>query len=119
MTRAAKESNASGLTPAQLEKLRRSLVQAREDAFARLQGEQAVARSADSLPEPMDAAELAREQGDAALLVERTRARVREIDDALSRLEAGRYGVSELSGQPIGFDRLEAVPWARLATDEE
>ena len=33
-------------------------------------------------------------------------------------MDAGTYGVSELSGDPIGFARLEAVPWARVTTDE-
>jgi DnaK suppressor protein len=67
----------------------------------------------------MDAAELAREQGDAALLVELSLARIRDIDDALTRMDAGRYGLSERSGTPIGFDRLDAVPWARTTADED
>jgi DnaK suppressor protein len=115
----SKRANASGLTSKQLKELRARLVQARAETFAQLRDEEETARSAESLPEPMDAAELSREQGDAAFLVERTRARLREIDDALSKLDAGSYGVSERSGDAIGFDRLKAVPWARLAVDEE
>jgi len=52
-------------------------------------------------------------------LTERARARLREIDDALARMEAGRYGISVRSGDPIDYDRLKAVPWARLRADEE
>lgn len=112
-------ADASGLTSAQLEELRERLLRARAETLTRLLGEQETARSADSLPEPMDAAELAREQGDGATLSERSRASLREIDAALSRLETGRYGLSERSGEPIGFERLRAVPWARLTVDEE
>jgi len=77
------------------------------------------ARAAESFPEPMDAAELSREQGDAAFLVERSRDRLREIDEALAKMASGRYGFSERSGRPIGFDRLKVIPWARDAADED
>ncbi len=36
-----------------------------------------------------------------------------EIDAALRRIHEGRYGVCELTGQPIPRRRLEAIPWAR------
>jgi RNA polymerase-binding protein DksA len=39
------------------------------------------------------------------------------IDQALERLEAGRYGYCLHSGEPIGLPRLEAVPWARFTID--
>jgi RNA polymerase-binding transcription factor DksA len=31
----------------------------------------------------------------------------------------GSYGTSDISGDPIPFARLRAVPWARHDTDEE
>jgi DnaK suppressor protein len=113
------ESSASGLAPAQLDELREILLTARAETLARLRDEEELARSAEGFPEPMDAAELAREQGDAAERVERSREQLRDIDDALAKMHAGTYGVSEASGSPIGFARLRAVPWARLAADEE
>lgn len=36
-----------------------------------------------------------------------------EIDAALQRIEDGTYGVCEVDGTPIEFERLEALPWAR------
>jgi len=36
-----------------------------------------------------------------------------ELEAALARLEAGRYGVDEETGEPIVEERLEAVPTAR------
>lgn len=48
---------------------------------------------------------------------------VREIDDALSRIDAGTYGTCIQCGQPIPDERLAAVPYAVLCVsckrDEE
>jgi RNA polymerase-binding transcription factor DksA len=38
---------------------------------------------------------------------------------ALSRIEAGTYGISEVSGKPIPIERLEAVPYAATLVNEE
>ncbi|NPV13951.1 hypothetical protein HPY86_03350 [candidate division WOR-3 bacterium] len=39
---------------------------------------------------------------------------LRDIDDALSKIAAGTYGICELCGEPIPLARLEAVPAARF-----
>jgi DnaK suppressor protein len=41
------------------------------------------------------------------------------IDGALARIESATYGVSEVSGEPIPIERLEALPWATTLVDEE
>src|SRR5215831_9537401 len=89
----------SGLSSGELGMLRGRLESAREELTARLQREQGVAAQAESLPEPMDAAEQTREQDDAVSFSERDRALLREIEHALTKFDAGTYGVSELSGQ--------------------
>ncbi len=38
---------------------------------------------------------------------------IKEIDDALKRIDDGTYGVCELTGKPIKPERLEELPWAR------
>lgn len=38
---------------------------------------------------------------------------LREISDALQRIEQGTYGVCLECEEPISVKRLEAVPWAR------
>jgi RNA polymerase-binding transcription factor DksA len=38
---------------------------------------------------------------------------LQEIDAALARIEAGKYGICEVDGTPIEFERLQALPWAR------
>lgn len=43
---------------------------------------------------------------------------LQDIDDALSRIENGTYGISELSGKPIPEERLEAEPTARYLVEE-
>ncbi len=42
---------------------------------------------------------------------------IKEIDDALSRIAAGTYGVCELTGRPIRAERLEELPWARYSIE--
>lgn len=37
---------------------------------------------------------------------------LREIDEALERIEKGTYGICTVSGQPIPLERLEALPYA-------
>jgi DnaK suppressor protein len=36
-----------------------------------------------------------------------------ELDAALSRVDAGTYGIDEVTGEPIAEERLRAVPAAR------
>lgn len=40
------------------------------------------------------------------------------IDNALDRIKDGRYGVSEKSGEPISYERLLLIPWARTDVGE-
>lgn len=40
-----------------------------------------------------------------------------EIDAALKRIEDDTFGVCEISGDAIDFDRLQALPWARTTLE--
>jgi DnaK suppressor protein len=40
-----------------------------------------------------------------------------QIDDALRRMDDGRYGHCSSCGRPINLKRLEAIPWARFCVD--
>ena len=42
-----------------------------------------------------------------------------EIDAALKRIEDGTYGICELTGKAIPWERLEAIPWTRFSTEAE
>ena len=40
-----------------------------------------------------------------------------EIEEALKRVDAGAYGICEMSGKPIPHARLEAIPFARFTVE--
>jgi DnaK suppressor protein len=40
-----------------------------------------------------------------------------EIEEALKRVDAGTYGICEMSGNPIPQARLEAIPFARFTVE--
>ena len=44
---------------------------------------------------------------------------LKEIDDALRRLDHGSYGICEECGKPIDEARLKAVPWARYCVVDQ
>lgn len=50
-------------------------------------------------------------------LMDSERKLLREIDDAMQRIEEGTYGICEGTGEPIGKARLEAQPWARYCVE--
>jgi DnaK suppressor protein len=57
------------------------------------------------------------EQEFALGLMDSERKLLREIDEAIKRLEDGTYGVCEGTGKPIPKARLEAQPWARYCVE--
>jgi len=57
------------------------------------------------------------EQEFALGLVDSERKLLKEIDDALGRIEQGVYGTCEGTGKPIAKPRLEAQPWARYCVE--
>ncbi len=42
-----------------------------------------------------------------------------EVNEALRRIAEGCYGICEISGQPIGAERLRAIPWTRFTFEVE
>jgi len=57
------------------------------------------------------------EQEFALGLMDSERKLLREIDDALQRIERGTYGICEGTGKQIPKARLEAQPWARYCVE--
>lgn len=109
---------ASGLTPRQIAGLRQTLDKERDTLVQRFQGHVGTAIfEPTSLPDEMDSATRDQEQAYLLRLADKERKLVREIDDALARMDAGTYGVCEGTGEPIGFRRLEARPWARYSIE--
>jgi DnaK suppressor protein len=42
---------------------------------------------------------------------------IKEIDDAIKRIDDGTYGLCEVTGKPIKIERLEVLPWARMSIE--
>jgi RNA polymerase-binding protein DksA len=57
------------------------------------------------------------EQEFALELMDSERKLLREIDDALERIQQGTYGICEGTGKPIPKARLRAQPWARYRVE--
>jgi DnaK suppressor protein len=110
---------ASDLTKDELETLRSLLLAEQKELLG---SGRAIAASEERQPEvgdSMDVAARVSEAEEAAARTERDTTRLTDIEHALARFERGEYGVSELSGEPIGFGRLSAIPWARFTVQEE
>jgi len=70
--------------------------------------------------EGMDTYDLASEERDREInfiLSDRERVKIKQIDDALLRMDEGSYGVCESCGLEVAEERLEAMPFTRLCRD--
>jgi DnaK suppressor protein len=45
------------------------------------------------------------------------RANLRDVERALAKIDEGTYGRCDRCGEPIGDERLDAIPWALLCID--
>lgn len=110
------------LTPEQLEHFKGLLLQERAAVESLLRDQadriQASAPGPDDIEDEADEATMVRERDLAMIEGQLDRDTLERIDRALARVDEGTYGVSEVSGQPIPIERLEAVPWATTLTDE-
>jgi DnaK suppressor protein len=71
--------------------------------------------------EPEDYGEMGRDimlEDTAGALAAENRQMLAQIERALRRMDEGTYGWSEVSGEPIPLERLEALPWATTNVDE-
>jgi len=51
-------------------------------------------------------------------LEEDARDQLRQVEEALARVESGDYGTCAVCGREITVERLEAVPWTTLCIDD-
>lgn len=99
---------------ARLEEERRRTERRLSDLAADFDGVVAASRdtNADDEHDP-EGATIAFERSQVGALVAQAREHLAEIDAALARIDAGRYGACERCGGPISSGRLEARPTAR------
>jgi DnaK suppressor protein len=114
----------SGLDPAFIEQQRQSLLRLRAGLIEAAQDaeseEAGVNEQSDTGPVEFedDAQRLDTLERDGNL-VAREVDRLQRIDRALEKIKDGTYGLSDVSGEPIPRERLEAVPEALDTVDEE
>jgi len=75
--------------------------------------EPAVGEKGDSTADPNDSADTIEEYEANNALISELEIQLKDINNALEKIENGGYGVCEISGDPIEIDRLEANPSAR------
>ena len=110
----------AGLTQAEVDELERALLQRAQELRTATRQQQSLLEADRGAIEPVDRADEERQYRDAALLGGAEQHELDAIEAALARLKSGTYGVSEVSGEPLGFERLRAVPWAsRTVTEAE
>lgn len=109
----------SHLTAKQLTKLREALEHKREELAhqQRAHVDSAVVVE-DELIERGDQAAREAQIEESIPLAEQEGLILAEIEHALDKIDDGTYGISEVSGKPIPYERLQAVPWARATVDE-
>jgi DnaK suppressor protein len=109
---------ASTLTARQLKELRSRLESERQRILRVLSAPAPSGPQPDQDVEPEEAAQRETERAGSAEIEARERALLAEVERALGKLEGGSYGISETTGDPIPFERLAAVPWARTGIGE-
>jgi DnaK suppressor protein len=110
----------SGLTSQQIEQLKQRLLQERQRILSRGEGHVTDAVGQESrFADEMDEASRDQDADLSLRLADNDRDRVLEIDAALGRITDGSYGLSEESGEPIGFARLQIQPWARYSAEDQ
>lgn len=72
-----------------------------------------------NFPDPNDRATQESEFGLELRTRDRERKLLRKINDALVRIEEGRYGYCDETGEEIGLKRLEARPVATLCVEAQ
>ncbi len=50
-------------------------------------------------------------------VVRALRSNLNDVQRAMNKIDSGTYGTCERCGNPIGAERLEAIPWALLCID--
>lgn len=109
------------LEPSKLAELRAELEQQRENLRKEIVEQGGDADSDDAAIDVergfADSAHSTAERARLLSVMKALRSNLRWVDRALTKMELGTYGTCERCGNPIGIERLEALPWAILCID--
>ena len=105
----------ANLSSEQLEQLKERLTSERQDLADSVDNLRKIIESGQQCNEldSGDAASFNEAHHRAVTMSNQNNKTMSEIDAALNRLKAGRYGIDESIGEAISFERLLIVPWAR------
>jgi DnaK suppressor protein len=112
---------AQGLTASQLRELQAKLIGLRDELKTSIHGKAVFvvnsAEHAESLIKGDDAEVAEKQRASNAALQELDilKNRLTLVERALSKIPAGAYGLCEETEEPIGYERLTVVPWARYS----
>ncbi len=111
------------LKPEQIAQFRKKLLSERaaiEDRIAAREGDvMDTVRDEEGVGDSDDEAQRIYEREDGIVSNELDVQQLVQVNRALARVDAGTYGLSEVSGKPIPLDRLEAVLSATTLVNEE
>jgi len=111
------------LKPEQIARFRKKLTADRRAIEARIAAREGdimdTVRNEEGVGDNEDEAQLTYGREDGIVSDELDAQQLEQVKKALARIDAGTYGLSEVSGKPIPLDRLEAVPSATTLVDEE
>ena len=109
------------MEPSKLAELRGELEQQRENLRKEIVEQGGDPDSADAAIDVergfADSAHSTAERARLLSVMKALRSNLRWVDRALTKMELGTYGTCERCGNPIGIERLEALPWAILCID--
>jgi DnaK suppressor protein len=102
-----------------LARAREQLLETKSRVMSEIETERRAEREANK-DEGMDTYDLASEERDREInfiLSDRDRVKLRQIDDAIARIDDGTYGMCESCGLEVAEERLTAMPFTRLCRD--
>jgi DnaK suppressor protein len=100
------------MTKTEMKQFRKILLARQVELASAMRGREVIA--VEVTPDELDRIQHATERELAIGHLERESHRLREVRDALSRIDAGAFGICLDCGQDIKPKRLAAVPWASL-----
>jgi len=116
--------NIAGITPKELEGFRDAILAKRREIvgdMSSMEREALRSSSGTNLSNlPLHMADMGTdnyEQEFTLGLMEKDRKLLRDLNDALAKIQNGTYGICEGTGKPISRARLEAQPWARYSIE--
>lgn len=120
-TNTGNKKRRSSLKKSDLDEFRTRLIEKRRDLIGDVSDLERGALSAVDVDrtssDPADQGSDAADQNLSLGLAEVDRKLIREIDEALGRIEAGTFGVCEITGEAIKMTRLKELPWTRYSIE--